>query len=159
MRTGWLAIGNLGLEKAQPPPDFLVHQSLVPVFRTGWRVLYEDVCLFTATRLIDALSDLRCDDRDIQRQITDLSRRMKAQVAAGTPWRERDHLNVIAILDPPSWVLLENLLDECPVVPKNACTPSEKPPLRVATEFEFVSEKRQVLWARDFAASLSERLL
>jgi len=155
-----LAICNLGLENGEPPPpDFLSRQNLVPVFRTGWRILYEDVCLFTAKRLVEALSDLRCDDRDIQHQIRDLFRRMNTQVAAGTPWRERDNLNVIAILDQPSWAMLENLLDECPVVPRNACTPSEKPPLRVATEFEFVSENRQIIWARNFAESLPGRLL
>ena len=49
-----MAICNLGLEHAEAPPDFLVHQSLVPVFQTGWRILYEDVCLFVdrkSTRL------------------------------------------------------------------------------------------------------------
>lgn len=153
-----LAICNLGLENWPLPPGFLVQQSLIPVFQTGWRILYEDVCLFAATRLIEALSELRCDDRDIHDQITDLLRRMKTQVAAGTPWRERDNLNVIAILDPPSWAILVNLIDECAVVPRNACTPSERPPLRVATEFEFVAENRQVAWARNFAESLSERL-
>jgi hypothetical protein len=152
-----LAVCNLGLENwVHPtlPPDFLLRQDLVTVFRTGWRILYEDVCLFAAKHLVEALSELRCDDRDIQNQITDLFRRMKTQAAAGTPWRERDNLNVIAILDPPSWAMLVNLVDECAVVPRNACTPSEKPPLRVTTEFEFVSENCQIAWARDFAESL-----
>ncbi len=156
-----LAICNLGLENCEPPmlpPDFLVRQNLAPVFRIGWRILYEDVCLFVAKSLVAALSELSCDDRDIQNQITELFRRMKTQVAAGTPWRERENLEVIAILDQPSWAMLVNLLDECAVVPKNACTPAEKPPLRVATEFEFVSENRQILWARNFAESLAERL-
>jgi hypothetical protein len=84
---------------------------------------------------------------------------MKTQIAAGTPWRERENLDVIAILDSPSWAMLVNLLDECPVVPKDACTPREKPALRVSTEFEFVSENRQITWAQDFAESLSERLV
>jgi hypothetical protein len=156
-----MAVCNLGLEnwaRAPLPPDFLLRQDLVTVFRTGWRILYEDVCLFAANRLVDALSDLRCDDRDIQNQIVDLFRRLKTQVAAGTPWRERDNLNVIAILDSPSWAMLVNLIDECAVVPRDACTPSEKPPLRVTTEIEFVSENRQIVWARNFGASLAERL-
>jgi hypothetical protein len=157
-----LAVCNLGLENcgtAPLPPDFLLRQNLVAVFRIGWRLLCEGVCLFAAKRLVEALSDLRCDDRDIQKQITSLFRRMKTQIAAGTPWRERKHLEVLAILDPPSWAMLVNLLDECPVVPKNACTPSEKPPLRVPTDFEFISENRQITWAQDFAKSLSERLV
>jgi hypothetical protein len=161
-----LAVCNLGLENwahaAVPAilsPDFLVRQNLVTVFRTGWRILYEDVCLFVANHLMEALADLRCDDRDIQRQIRDLFRRMKKQVAAGTPWLERENLDVIAILDLPSWTMLTNLLDEIPVVPRNACTPSEKPALRVTMDFDFISENRQIAWARDFAESLSEKLL
>jgi hypothetical protein len=156
------AVCNLGLENWLPavlPPDFLVGQDLVTVFRHGWRLLYENVCLFAAQCLIDALSDLRCDDRDIQHQITELIWRMKRQVIAGTPWLERENLDVIAILDLPSWAMLVNLLDECPVAPKNVCTPSGKPLLRVPTEFEFISENRQIAWARNFAESLASRLI
>ena len=114
--------------------------------------------MFVAERLVEALSTLRCGDRDIQNQIAGLYRRMKSQVEAGTPWLERDNLNVIAILDQPSWAMLVNLVDECPVVPGNACTPGEKPLLRVPTEFGFISENRQVAWARNFADSLLENL-
>jgi hypothetical protein len=160
-----LAVCNLGLENwahatlpPTLPPDFLLRQDLVAVFRTGWHILYEDVCLFVANRLVEALSDLRCDDRDIQKQIRDLFRRMKTQIAAGTPWRERENLDVIAILDQPSWAMLVNLLDEFPVVPRDACTPREKPALRVTMDFDFISENRQITWARNFAESLSETL-
>ena len=149
-----MAVCNLGLENEIETGSL----DLLSAFRNGWRILYEDVCLFTAQRLIDALADLRCDDRDIQGEITVLMRRMQTQVAVGTPWRERDNLHVIAILDTPSWALLVNLLDECALVPKNACTPSARPPLRVATEFEFISENRQIAWAREFALSLAGRL-
>lgn len=152
-----LATCNLGLEN-WPLTDGVAHQSLVPIFQHGWRILYEDVCLFTAKRLIDALGDLQCDDRDIQGQITDLFRRMKKVVAAGTPWVERENLDVVAILDTPAWAMLVNLLDECPMIPKNACTPTDKPRLRVDTEFEFISENRQVIWARDFANSLAQKM-
>ncbi len=158
-----LAVCNLGLENSEVPghslpADFLVHQQLLPVFQKGWRILYEDLSLFVAKSLVETLSGIRCDDLDTQNQIVDLCRRMTAQVAAGTPWRERDNLNVLAILDTPSWAMLENLIDECPVVPRNACMPVEKPPLRVATEFEFISENRQIAWARNFAESLPGRL-
>jgi hypothetical protein len=147
-----LAVCNLGLENSGS------HQNLVSVFRIGWRILYEDVCLHAAKCLVEALSDLRCDDRHIQSLITTLYRNMKTQVEAGTPWLERENLDAIAILDQPSWALLVNLIDECPIVPRNACTPDEKPSLRVTTEFGFISENRQIAWARDFAESLAEKL-
>lgn len=157
-----LAVCNLGLEhcgSATLPADFLVHHDLMAVFRTGWRVLYEDVCLYSAQRLLDTLSDLRCDDRGIQGMIVELAQRIRTQLAAGTPWLERDNLSVIAILDPPAWATMVNLIDEFPVIPRNACIPSERPALRVTMEWEFISEYRHVRWARDFAASLAEKLL
>jgi hypothetical protein len=163
-----LAACNLGLENWQGfgagatrpglPPGFLVREDLVTVFRTGWSVLHEKVCLYVATRLVEILSGLTCDDDELQDQITDLSRRMKTQVEAGTPWRERDNLDVIAVLDQPSWAILLGLVDECPVVPKQAETPPHKRPLRVAAEFEFISENRQITWVREFVESLPAKL-
>ena len=35
---------------------------------------------------------------------------------AGMPWRARDALDVIAILDMPAWAALLGLIDECPVL-------------------------------------------
>ena len=81
---------------------------------------------------------------------------MSAALRAGTPWRERENLDVIAILDPPTWATLVGLVDECPVVPKPPA--SGKPPLRVTSEFEFISEPGQIAWARDFVATLKQRL-
>jgi hypothetical protein len=163
-----LATCNLGLENwprpgsTSPdlPPSFLLGQDLVAVFRTGWSVLYEDVGLYVPERLVEILSELRCDDDLVQDQLGDLSRVLKAQVKAGTPWRARDELDVLAILDQPSWATLLGLVDECPVVPKVAPRPADgRPPLRVASEFEFISENRQITWVRDFLRSLPRTLV
>jgi hypothetical protein len=163
-----LATCNLGLESwprpaatsADLPPAFLLGQDLVAVFRRGWSLLHEEVGLYVAERLVDILSDLRCDDDEVQDQLGELHRALKAQVKAGTPWRARDELDVIAILDQPSWATLLGLVDECPVVPKAAETPAGgRPPLRVSSEFEFISENRQIAWVRDFVRSLPRRLV
>ena len=50
------------------------------------------------------------------------------------------------------------LVDECPVVPKPSPKSCGRPPLRVTTEFEFISENAQIEWARDFVDSLPVRL-
>jgi hypothetical protein len=78
---------------------------------------------------------------------------------AGTPWRERDSLDVIAILDQPCWSILLGLLDECPVMPRRP-EPSANPrPLRMASGFEFISENAQIDWVRDFVETLPARLV
>jgi len=78
---------------------------------------------------------------------------------AGTPWRERERLEVLACLDPPAWATLLFLVDECPVVPKRASKPKGRAPLRVTSEFEFISENDQIAWALDYVDSLPERLV
>ena len=155
-----LAVCNLGLENwpRQWPPVGESRPDLVTVFRMGWSVLHERVCLHSARRLVETLRDVTSDDPEVQTQLTELSQRMGSQLKAGTPWRERDNLDVLAILDQPSWATLLGLLDECPVVPKGDGSAGPRP-LRVTTEFEFISENRQVAWARDFMASLPDRLV
>jgi hypothetical protein len=126
----------------------------------GWSVLYEEVCLYVGKRLVETLSDLRCDDSEVQDQLRELCLALKAQLKVGMPWRVRDELDVIAILDQPSWATLLGLVDECPVLPKAGPTPEDgRPPLRVASEFEFISENRQIAWVRDFVEALPERLV
>ena len=119
----------------------------------------EQVCLQTARRLVRVLSDLACDDAEVQEQIADLAALLKRQIAAGTPWRARDSLDVIAILDTPTWSTLLGLVDECPVVPKQIGKPADaRPALRVAPDVEFISENRQVSWVREFLEFLPSRL-
>ena len=98
------------------PDDFLVGHDLVSVFQVGWTVLYRDVCMDAAERLIDVLTALRCADRETQAGINQLRIEMKRQWKAGAPWRARDALEVIAILDMPAWAALLGLIDECPVM-------------------------------------------
>lgn len=156
-----LAVCNLGLENwpRRWPPAAESGQDLVTVFRMGWSVVHERVCIHVARRLVEILSDVTSDDRGVQRQLRELRQGLQSQVKAGTPWRERDNLDVIAILDPPSWATLLGLVDECPVVPRVGEKPAGPRPLRVTTEFEFISENRQVDWARDFVESLPGRLV
>jgi hypothetical protein len=131
----------------------------VTVFRVGWSVVHERVCLHAARRLVEIVSDLGCDDPDLRSQLRTLARRMATQLKAGTPWRARDELDVLAVLDPPSWATVLGLVDECPVVSKVADTGKGRAALRVTNEFEFISESGQIAGARDFVESLPTRLV
>ena len=122
-----IAVCNLGLEQwpgagidAPLPDDFLKTQKLVAVFETGWAVLHEQVSLFVADRLIATLRDLRCHDLDTRRGLIALERELIKHRAAGAPWRAREALDVIAILDMTAWTSLLGLLSECPVLPGGA---------------------------------------
>jgi hypothetical protein len=116
------------------------------------------VCLHAARRLVEVLPRLSSGDDEVQRDLVALHRRLQYETRWRTPWRVRDHLDVLAILDPPSWSVLLGLIDECPVLPRAAAETKGSRPTRLATEIEFVSSNRQVAWVHDFAASLPERL-
>jgi hypothetical protein len=102
------------------------------------------------------LADLKVSDAAIQRDFVELRHRLSSQLKAGTPWLERDNLDVIAVLDLPSWALLTGLFDECPVLPKHWARRERK--LRTSSEYEFISEAGQVERVLEFVRSLPTRL-
>ena len=136
---------------ATVPEAFLVDHDLVTAFEVGWAVLHEDVSMFVAEHLIVTLTDLRCVDAETQDGLDALRRELVRQRDAGTPWRARDALEVLAMLDMPSWVSLLGLLDECPVLPAALTATLEGHTGAVsATAFEFISTTGQIGEVRAF---------
>jgi hypothetical protein len=159
------AVCNLGLENWPPawrdgsvlPDDFLVRQDLIAVFQVGWTVLHDEVSMYVARRLIDMLPALRCRDREIQRGLVDLRLQMTMYCRAGTPWRARDAMDVIMILDMPAWATLLGLIDECPVIHAGIGWSRTSPTRAVsASAFEFISENSQIASVREFMRALPE---
>jgi hypothetical protein len=80
-------------------------------FELGWAVLHEEVSLFVADRLIATLANPRCADADVHRALYALRRELVRQRDAGAPWRARNALEAIAMLDIPCWASLLGVLD------------------------------------------------
>ena len=161
----WLTVANIGnasqtTDADSPlPVDFLIRHDLVTVFRVGWTVLYEQVVVYVVRRLIEILSALSSDDSALQDDLHDLCRRLHASLSAGTPWRARDQLDVIAILDTPSWAMLLRLIDECPAMPAELEPLSASArALTVSTSVTFISENRQIELVRKFLDRLPRTL-
>ncbi len=153
--------GSAGIDAGTALPDgFLVDHDLVSVFQVGWKVLHDDVCMYAAERLIGVLTRLRCESRETQVGLDELRIEMARHSQAGAPWRARDALDVIAILDMPAWAALLGLIDECPVI-HAAIAASRGSATRAvsATAFEFISENSQIATVCDFMRSLPETLL
>jgi hypothetical protein len=141
------------------PDDFLVGHDLVSVFQVGWTVLHDDVSKYAAERLVEVLARLRCDDHDIQAGLDALRIEMARHWQAGAPWRARDSLDVIMILDMPAWATLLGLIDECPVMHAGIGASRGSPARAVsASAFEFISENSQIASVREFMQSLPETL-
>ena len=159
-----VGICNLGLEHCEHsattlPDAFLVGHDLVTAFEVGWAVLHEDVSMFVAEHLIVTLKDLRCPDEEIQSGLSALRRELVRQRDAGTPWRARDALDVLAMLDMPAWASLLGLLDECPVLPAALTATVEGHRSAVsATAFEFISTTGQIGQVRAFMGKLLDVL-
>ena len=162
-----VAVCNLGLENWPPrwssakslPDDFLVNHDLVTVFQVGWTVLHKDVGMYAAGRLLEVLAVLRCVDGDVQIGLNALRIKLSTCCRAGMPWRARDALDVIAILDMPAWAALLGLIDECPVL-HAALRASQNPRTRSVSPsaFEFISQNSQIASIREFMQSLPEAL-
>jgi len=163
------AICNLGLEnwparwleneRRSLPDNFLVTHDLVSAFQVGWTVLYDEVCMYAAGRLIDALADLPSDDEGTQSGLVELRVAMTRAWRAGTPWRARDDLDAVATLDMLVWSALVGLIDECPVMPAVlAARPTASRRSIDPAAFEFISENSQIQSIRAFLGSLGEAL-
>ena len=161
------AICNLGLENWPPrwisakslPDNFLANHDLVTVFQVGWTVLHQDAGTYAAEHLLQVLAGLRCDDRDVQTGLNALSRKLATSCRAGMPWRARDEMEVLAILDTPAWAALLGLIDECPVLHATLhASRSSRTHSVSGSAFEFISENSQIASIREFIQSLPETL-
>ena len=92
--------------------------EIVDAFEIGWAVLYDQVSMAVARRLIDLFAGLRVADTATDHALVALRHELVAQVRAGTPWRAGDAFDIVATLDTPCWMAILGLLDECPIVPE-----------------------------------------
>lgn len=154
------AVCNLALENGLPDSDrFLCDHDLVGVFHHGWRFLYQNVAMHAAQQVIAVLKELRCSDREIQAGLDHLRFELSRHRRDGAPWRARDALEVIALLDTPAWAALAALIAECPVL-HAAIAASRDPRARTidAARFEFIAESRQIAAVHDFLEGLPAAL-
>ena len=88
-----------------------------------------------------------------------LERALTRHVRDRAPWRARNDLDVIVMLDAPSWAALLALIDECPVI--HAAVRASQHSCRSidAAGFEFISHNRQIESVRKFMESLPSVLI
>lgn len=105
------------------------------------------------------LTELRCTDPQIQRGLDQLRLAMARHWQAGAPWRARNALDVIAMLDLPAWAALLGLIDECPVVHAALAVSHDSSMRRISPDaFEFIADNSQIVSIREFLQALPEIL-
>jgi Family of unknown function (DUF6178) len=150
-----LSTCNLGLENW---PDGWPACDLITAFQVGWTILHRDLCLHGAAALIDVLTTLECDDRDVQWSLETLRRELIRHARDGEPWRARHALDAILMLDAPAWAVLCALLDECPAV-HAALGPASRARLKIDVgAITFVARNSEIAPARSYLASLASAL-
>jgi Family of unknown function (DUF6178) len=140
------------------PDDFLVDHDLITVFQVGYRVLYAQVTMRAAERLIELLSDFRHSDPETQAGLDDLRVVITREWRAGTPWRARDALDVLLVLDQPAWASMGGLVSECPVMHASLSAARLRTRTVDAAAFEFISERKQIAAVHEFLQSLPQLL-
>jgi hypothetical protein len=149
-----IAVCNLGLENW---PSRWNDCDLVTAFQVGWTVLHRDVCLYAASRLIDVVADLGCNDRDIQMRMHGLRRELMRHLADEAPWQARHALDVLIMLDATCWAALLALIDECPVIHAAMDTSRRCRAINPA-DYQFIAQNSQIALVREFMESLPARL-
>jgi Family of unknown function (DUF6178) len=150
-----VAVCNLGLENW---PHRWPDRDLITAFQVGWTVLHRDVCMFTTKRLINVVADIRCRDRDIQLRLNGLRHELTHYLRDRAPWRARNALDVILMLDAPSWAALLGLIDECPVMHASIAASRRSCRAINPAEFEFISQNSQISAVHEFLGSLPSAL-
>lgn len=151
-----LATCNLGLESW---PAAWGDRDLVTAFQAGWAVLQRDLCRHAATALADVLATLQCSDEDVHWRLQTLRQDLLRHLRDGAPWRVRDALDAILILDAEAWAVLRALIDECPTL-HATLSPSRERRLRVdPTACTFVAGSREIDTVHEYLASLAAVLV
>ena len=144
---------NLGLEHR---PGHWSTVDLVTAFQIGWQLLQQDVCLHTARQLGRILGTVNIRDRDLDLQLRGLRATITQAVTRNTPSRVRDNLEVLLLLDAPSWAGLLALLDECPVI--NAAVRGSGGHTIKPQDFDFISSRGDIAATRRFIDRLPAML-
>jgi len=146
------AVCTLGGENAAS-----TEHDVIRSFEIGWRILYEDVCLGTASRLVGVLGNVRVVDPEIQSGIDALRLELTRSIRVGAPWRARDALDVIMTLDMTAWAALRGLIAECPVIHvainARGCRSID------ASAFEFIATNAQLASIRGYQDGLSSMMM
>lgn len=88
-----------------------------------------------------------------------LRKEMTRHWRSGEPWRAREAMDVLAILDMPAWATLLGLIDECPVLHAAIAASRHSRTRAVSpTAFEFISENTQIAAVHEFIDALPEAL-
>ena len=115
--------------------------------------------MHAAEQLIHVLAGLRTTDRDTQGGLDTLRFELLRQWRAGTPWRARDALEVLVILDMPAWAVMLGLIEECPVFHAVLRAGHGSKARSVsASACEFISENRQIDSIHQFLEALPATL-
>jgi hypothetical protein len=155
-----VGICNVGLDRGPLPDAFLVEHDLIGEFEWGWRLLHERVSVFVTDALIAVLAEVRTVDADIQRDLDGLRRNLMRERTAGMPFRAAESLEVLSILDTPTWACLCGLLSECPVAPDALSAILERRTSAIsATAFACFTTRAQIGRVADLAGRLRDLLL
>ena len=94
----------------------------------------------------------------MQLRLAGLRRELKQHLRDRAPWRAGETLDVILMLDAPSWAGLRGLLAECPVLHPAIIVARRAGHAIDPEDFEFISQNSQIAAVHAFLESLPSAL-
>ena len=164
-----LATSNLGLEylikgktSKKKLLEMLESTTAVKLFRLGWSVLHREVGMNAAEVLLAYISakrnrkgsetenENRAFGDMVIEGLSDLSDILKKAINDKTPWKAKDHFDVLEVkYDQNAALMFKIFMDECPATVKNLNLVKDSKEL---CERQFVAHKKQIEEIHEFLA-------
>ena len=118
---------NQGPEQNQsnnPMTALLRVHHLVKLFQVGWKILFDNVVLYTAKTVLGFINQLKDEmtDQEPAYEITRMVDMLRSHILSGRPWEFNDQLDYLQVfLDGESTTALKELLQEYPTLSEVIC--------------------------------------
>ncbi|MFH1136384.1 MAG: hypothetical protein V1816_09920 [Pseudomonadota bacterium] len=98
--------------------------DLVRLFKAGWKIMFDDVVMFTAKTALECLDRQRSEKRNQReaREVARLADLSRACISSGRPWEFSGQLDYLhQYLDSETVMTTEKLLQEYPTLSRSVC--------------------------------------
>jgi hypothetical protein len=114
-----------GETELEPLPVILEKYHLVKLFKSGWKILNDNVIFYTAGALLKYFQNLKLQQTDSRQkiQMAHMAYLLQSYISSKTPWKFENKMDLLlTILDGPTTMALTGLLQEYPTISKIVCS-------------------------------------
>lgn len=117
-----------GETELEPLTIILKNYHLIKLFKAGWKILNDNVLLYTAKALVNYFQRLRNDQTDLRQKIklSHMAYLLQSLISSKTPWKFEEKMDLLLTsLDGPTTMALTHLMQEYPTISEVVCNPQQ----------------------------------